>query len=222
MNIVLLAPPAAGKGTQAKILKDEYQLVHISTGDLLREASKQDTPLGKKIQMQMESGGLVDDEIVLEALKLRIDQRDCQNGFILDGVPRNLYQAKEIDSLLEKKHRQIDYVFYFETKLDTLKNRIMGRRVCEKCGYVYNVTDPQVQPKKEGLCDICGSALKERKDDTIEVFEKRYQTYLESTMPLIEYYEANHNLYHIDCNRMIPEITEEIKEIVRKRDDQND
>lgn len=214
MNIILLAPPAAGKGTEAQILTQEYSIPQISTGDLLREASKKDDKLSNEIRNIMEQGKLVSDEIIIELIKNRINKEDCKNGYILDGFPRTINQAKKYDDMLNEIDNKIDYVFALDIDKDLASSRIVGRRTCPKCNRIYNINAESLKPKVDNLCDDCNVELTHRKDDNAETYEKRYNAYLEETAPLIEYYEKKNVLYHIDGNIDKNNTHKQIKEII--------
>lgn len=196
-SILFIAPPAAGKGTQSKMVSEKYHLPHISTGDLLRNASRENTERGQYIKAQMESGGLVSDEITMELLKERILKDDCQNGYILDGFPRNIKQATLYDELLEALHKELGHVIVLDLDKETAMDRIVGRLSCSNCGTVYNSRYKETRPKVEGICDRCYGILSQRADDTATVFEKRFDTYLEMTKPLIQYYEDKGVVSHV-------------------------
>ncbi len=212
MNIILLAPPAAGKGTQAELLTEEYNLNHISTGDLLREASQEQTEFGNKLKSMLESGNLVSDEIVLEVLDKYLDKTNNFN-LLLDGFPRDIYQAEKLDELLKSKGSKIDYVFLLNVDKDTLLYRITGRRLCKSCGAIYNVNIDPLKPKIDSICDKCGGNLIARKDDNEETFEVRYQEYEHQTKPLIDYYLRQNNLYEIDSSISKEDTFRQIKSI---------
>lgn len=212
MNIILLAPPAAGKGTQAELLTEEYKLNHISTGDLLREASQEQTEFGNKLKSMLESGNLVSDEIVLEVLNKYLDKTNNFN-LLLDGFPRDIYQAEKLDELLKSKGSKIDYVFLLNVDKDTLLYRITGRRLCKSCGAIYNVNIDPLKPKIDSICDKCGNSLIARKDDNKETFEIRYQEYEKQTKPLIDYYLHQNNLYEIDSSISKEDTFKQIKSI---------
>ena len=212
MNIILLAPPAAGKGTQAELLTEEYKLNHISTGDLLREASQEQNEFGNKLKTIMESGNLVSDETVFEVLNRYLDKTDNFN-LLLDGFPRNIYQAEKLDELLKSKGSKIDYVFLLNVDKDTLLYRITGRRLCKSCGAIYNVNIDPLKPKIDSICDKCGNSLMARKDDNKETFEIRYQEYEKQTKPLIDYYLHQNNLYEIDSSISKEDTFKQIKSI---------
>lgn len=216
MNIILLAPPGAGKGTQAEILKDVYQLNHISTGNLLRESSQEDSDFGNNLKKIMESGNLVSDDIVLEVLDRYLKKLDNLN-LLLDGFPRNIYQAEKLDEILNQRNSQVDYVFLLNVDYDTLLSRITGRRLCNSCGKVYNINIDPLKPKIDSICDQCGSSLIQRTDDNEETFKIRYQEYLNQTKPLIDYYEKKKNLYKLNGNLSKEEIFAQIESILGKR-----
>ena len=199
-SIILLAAPAAGKGTQASLLKEKYNIPHISTGDLLRLELKSGSSLSNQLKEIMESGKLVNDEIILDLINKRINNDDCVNGYILDGFPRNINQAIKFDELLNKTSKKIDYVFLLDVDYETALNRSLGRISCQKCNLVYNDRIKDSMPKISNICDVCGEALIKRIDDNEETFKKRYDTYLNETKPLIDYYEKKGILYHIDSS----------------------
>lgn len=186
MKIVLLGPPGAGKGTQGAVLSRNYKVPHISTGDILREAVKNSTPLGKKAKAFMDSGELVPDEVVTGIVVERLAQKDTKSNFILDGFPRTLKQALALDAELNKISSSIGMVLYFDIPEEAAIERLTGRRVCKKCGANYHVKN--IQPKVEGVCDKCGAELFQRPDDSIETVKNRLKVYEGQTRPLIEYY----------------------------------
>lgn len=216
MNIILLAPPAAGKGTQAEILIEKYNLNHISTGDLLRNASREENDFGKNLKQIMESGNLVSDDIVLEVLNRYLENTDSTN-LLLDGFPRNLYQAEKLDEILEERNNQIDYVFLLNVSKDILIDRITGRRLCKSCGKVYNVNIDPLKPKNESICDECGGELFTRRDDNIDTFNVRYSEYQNQTSPLIDYYKQKGILYEVDSSVSRENTYTQIEEILGKR-----
>ena len=186
MKLVLLGAPGAGKGTQGAVLSKNYGIPHISTGDILREAVKNKTPLGTKAFEYMNSGALVPDEVVTGIVVDRLGNPDTNKGFILDGFPRTLKQAEDLDEQLGRISSNIDLVLYFEIPEAIAIERLTGRRVCKKCGANYHIKN--IPPLKEGVCDKCGSALFQRPDDTIETVKNRLKVYEEQTQPLVEYY----------------------------------
>ena len=214
MNIILLAPPAAGKGTEAQILTKEYSIPQISTGDLLRSATKKEDALSKEIKLIMEQGKLVSDEIIIELIKNRINVDDCKNGYILDGFPRTIKQAEKYDEMLAEIGNKIDYVFAIDIDKSIASSRITGRRTCPNCNRIYNVNSDNLKPKNKNLCDDCNIELTHRKDDNAETYEKRYNAYLDETAPLIDYYEGKNILYHVDGNVDKDNTHRQIKEII--------
>ena len=188
-NLILIAAPGAGKGTLSKDLLEKYNYVHISTGDLLREQVAKGDELGKKINEMQTAGKLVTPEIVYSVLENKLNDPACDNGYILDGFPRNLEQAKEYDKILEKSGRDLGMVILIDIPKEMLVKRITGRYMCKDCGAIYNIYSEEMAPKKPGICNKCNGELYQRKDDNIESLEVRYQTYLDSTTPLIEFYK---------------------------------
>ena len=182
MNLILLGAPGAGKGTQAELLTERLSIPSISTGNMLREAMANGTPLGKQVKSYMESGSLVPDELILGIVAERVAQPDCSNGFILDGVPRTLAQAQALDA----KGVRIDHVVSIEISDDVIVGRMSGRRVCTKCGASYHIAANP--PKQEGICDLCGGQVATRKDDAPETVLHRLQVYHQSTEVLKDYY----------------------------------
>ena len=208
-NIIFIAPPAAGKGTMSDILVEKYGYKHISTGDILRSMAKAEDDFGKKLSDMLKSGNLVPDEIVYEALKRRLLMNDLDNGFILDGFPRNTLQAREYDKILKDINKDLGVVIYLDSERDILEKRITGRRLCSECGATYNVLTGVNTPKQEGICDKCGSELYQREDDNLESFNTRYETFLEKTYPLLDYYEKENVLYRVKS----VDVDDTIKEI---------
>lgn len=186
MKLILLGPPGAGKGTQSVVLAREYGIPHISTGDMLREAIKEGLPLGLKAKSFMDKGGLVPDEVVTGIVIERLKKPDTKKGFILDGFPRTLRQAQDLDEELNKIASRIDLIIYFATSTKVAIERLSGRRVCKNCGFNYHIKN--IPPKKEGICDKCGGALFHRLDDKEETVKNRLKVYEDQTKPLIEYY----------------------------------
>jgi adenylate kinase len=188
MNIILIGPPGAGKGTQANRMIDRLQVPQISTGDMFRAAVKEGTPMGKKAKEYMDKGALVPDEVVIGVVNERFGKPDCKKGFILDGFPRTLDQAKALDELLKKLGTKLDHVVVIEVPDDYLVDRLTGRRTCKGCNYMHHIkNDP---PKKPGVCDKCGGELYQRDDDKEETIRQRLKTYHDQTSPLIRYYSA--------------------------------
>lgn len=210
-NIILIAAPAAGKGTVSEDLVKKYNYTHISTGDILREMSKSEDEFGKNLRNLLESGQLVSDDIVYEALRRRLLMDDLDNGFILDGFPRNLSQANEYDKILKEVNKDLGVVIYLDVDKEVLEKRITGRRICKECGSTYNVLTGVNTPKVDGICDKCGGELYQRSDDNAESFKTRYQTFMDKTYPLVKFYEDRNILYRV--RSLDP--TETFKEVER-------
>ncbi len=196
MNLILLGPPGAGKGTQAARMIEKYHIPQISTGDIFRKNIKEGTELGKKAQEYMNKGELVPDDLVIEIATTRLLEDDCKNGFLLDGFPRTVYQAEKLDEFLAKHGKKIDKVLDIAVEKEELMTRLIGRRVCRACGATYHVVN--MPPKKEGVCDSCGGELYQRADDNKETVENRIDVYNSQTKPLVDYYEKAGNIAHID------------------------
>ena len=212
-DIILIAPPAAGKGTQAKLLSSKYQIPHISTGDLLRAATGE---LGDIVKKTMESGALVSDDLVLKLLEERITKEDCQNGYILDGFPRNISQAESYMKLLEKLNKPLGDVIYLDASKEVTQKRIVGRLSCPTCGAVYNDQIDESKPKKFGTCDKCNGPLSKRSDDNLETFEKRYQTFMNETYPLVNYFKSKGKLFTIGSGISKERTLSEIEKIINR------
>lgn len=208
MRIVFIAPPAAGKGTQSNLLSNELNIEHISTGDLLREEIKNGN---KELQSIIESGNLVNDEMILSILSKKISNLD---SYILDGFPRTINQAVSLDDLLKSENEQIDYVIYLSLDKETAKKRILGRVSCPKCGSVYNTMIDGMNSKISMVCDNCNSQLTKRIDDTEETLNKRYDTYIKETEPLIQYYKDKGVLYQIDSSSDTITVYNDIKNLI--------
>lgn len=208
MKIIFIAPPAAGKGTQSNLLSNEFNIEHVSTGDLLREEIKSGN---KELQSIIESGKLVNDELILSILAKKIDSLD---SYILDGFPRTINQAISLDGLLKSKNEKIDYVIYLSVDKEIAKKRILGRVSCPKCGSVYNTMIEGMNSKVDMICDNCNSELTKRIDDTEETLSTRYDTYIRETEPLIEYYKNKGVLYQIDSSRDTMTVYNDIKNIL--------
>ena len=212
-NIILIAPPAAGKGTQSKLLCDKYKLAHISTGDLLRAVATKEDEFSLKVKEIMQSGKLVSDDIVLELLQNRIKENDCKEGFILDGFPRNVNQANSYIEMTKELGIPVGNVIYIDVPKEITKKRIIGRLSC-KCGAVYNDQIEENKPKKELTCDLCGKELTKRSDDNSETFEKRYDEYVKETYQLIDFFESLGLLYKVNGVDSKENILNEISKII--------
>ena len=187
LNIILMGPPGAGKGTQAKILIAKYDIPHISTGDMFREAIKAGTPLGKLAASYINDGHLVPDDVTIGLVKERLSQPDCAKGYLLDGFPRTIPQAEALEKITEEINRKVEYVINIDTPKEELVKRICGRRVCKKCGAPYHIIN--MKPKVDGICDICGGELIQRPDDNEEALATRLEAYNKQTKPLLDYYQ---------------------------------
>lgn len=214
MNIILLAPPAAGKGTQSSKICSHYHLKHISTGDLLRNCLKKNDELADSLREVMNAGKLVSDEIILKLIGNELVDSNYE-GIVLDGFPRNLTQAKKYEELLNKLNQTLDLVLYLDTKKEVLERRIVGRRTCSSCGRIYNTMIEKEMPKTQEMCDDCNISLTHREDDNSETFTKRYETYMSETEPLINFYEEKGILKRIDASLN----TEEVFDLIRKEID---
>ncbi len=203
-RIVMLGAPGAGKGTQAKKLAEYYHVPHISTGDIFRANIKNHTELGKRAEEYIEKGLLVPDEVVLELIEDRFGQDDCQNGYILDGFPRTIPQAKSLDNDLGKMGKELDYVLNIDVSDDVIVERMSGRRACLNCGSTYHIVYNPT--KKENICDKCGHNTVLRDDDKPETVKKRLKVYHEQTQPLVDYYTAQNKLVDVDGTMDIEDI----------------
>ena len=213
MRIVLIGPPGSGKGTQAKYLIEKYNIPQVSTGDLLRAAVAAQTPLGRQAKAVMDAGQLVPNDLVIGMIRERITRPDAENGFILDGFPRNTIQAEELDLLLNKLGRPIDVVLQFNIDFDILMQRMVGRLTCVACGELFNsFTNP---PMIDSRCDHCGGPLHHRADDNEETIDRRLRIYQTQTQPLSELYKQHNKLHLIDAQGTIEEITKRIKSALR-------
>jgi adenylate kinase len=213
MRLILLGPPGAGKGTQAVGIVKAFGIPHISTGDIFRKNLKEGTELGVRVKSFMDKGLLVPDELVVEIVEDRLKEKDCEEGFLLDGFPRTLVQAKELDAVLGRMNINMDNVVNIEVDKSILIGRAVGRRICRGCGATYHV---EFNPSaKEGVCDLCGGELYQRSDDNEETVSKRIQVYMNQTQPLIEYYSNQGILIDIDGKQDIAKVTADIGEALK-------
>jgi len=212
MNIILIGPPGAGKGTQAKRMIDRLGVPQISTGDMFRAAVKECTAMGLKAKECMDKGALVPDSVVCGMVDERFQKPDCVKGFILDGFPRTLEQAKSLDEILTKMGTKLDHVVVIDVPDDFLVERLTGRRTCKGCNYMHHIKfDP---PKKDGVCDKCGAELYQRDDDQEATIRQRLKTYHDQTSPLIEYYGKANIVRMIDGTKSIEDVQADIKKAI--------
>ena len=212
MKIIMLGAPGAGKGTQAKKIAEKYGIPHISTGDIFRANIKNGTELGKKAKTYMDQGLLVPDELVVDLVVDRVNQEDCAGGYVLDGFPRTIPQAEALDKALSEMGQKVDYAINVEVPDENIVNRMSGRRACLSCGATYHIVS--IPPKKEGICDVCGSELVLRDDDKPETVQKRLTVYHEQTQPLIDFYEKKGALRSVDGTLPMEEVFAAITEIL--------
>jgi adenylate kinase len=210
LRLLFFGPPGAGKGTQAKKVAKEFDIVHISTGDILRDAVSKGTELGKKAKAIMDRGELVSDEIMNRLVKEKLEELD---SFILDGYPRTLDQAKFLDQATKELKKEIDAAVLIDVSEEEIVKRISNRRVCPNCGKVYNLIS--LKPKEDEKCDVCGTKLIQRDDDKEEVVRERYKVYKNNTEPVIEYYRKNNKIITIDGAQNVEDVTKELFNILR-------
>lgn len=198
-RLVLLGPPGAGKGTLASSLTETFKAPHISTGAILRDNIAENTPLGLKAKEYMDRGELVSDDIVLEIVENRLVESDCEEGYLLDGFPRTIRQAEDMDAFLDDRNCSIDRVIELKADEELLMDRMIGRRVCKDCGKIYHVTF--MKPKVEGICDVCGGTIHQRDDDKEDTVRRRFDVYRAQTEPLIDYYGSKGLLLTVDADQ---------------------
>ena len=205
MRLVLLGPPGAGKGTLAALLKESLKLVHISTGDMLREEMKKETPIGQEAKKFIEKGELVPDEFVIRLIEKKLTSgKHVEHGYMLDGFPRTRKQAEDLDRILGQIQQPLDYVLYMESTLPVIIQRLGGRRVCRNCGALYHIRNKP--PKKEKTCDLCGGEVYQRADDNETTIRTRMDVYLKSTRPVIDYYKVQGRLKELDGDKDSEEV----------------
>ncbi len=213
-RILLLGAPGAGKGSQAKLIKDHYHIPHISTGDMFREAIKEGSELGKLANTYISKGNLVPDEVTIGLVKERLSKNDCKNGYLLDGFPRTLVQAEALDKLSKDINQDLQLVIDVDVDDLILIDRITGRRVCKKCGSTYHIKN--MPSKVEGVCDNCGGELYIRNDDNLTAFKTRLENYYKQTAPLIEYYKNKNLLVKVDGSKELNEVFSSIKKAIEE------
>lgn len=212
MKIVMLGAPGAGKGTQAKMIADKYGVPHVSTGDIFRANIKEGTDLGKEAKSYMDKGLLVPDELTVKILLDRVSKEDCANGYVLDGFPRTIPQAEVLDEALSKLGDKIDYAINVDVPDENIITRMSGRRACLKCGATYHIE--HIPPKKEGICDRCGSELILRDDDKPETVKNRLDVYHKQTQPLIDFYQNKNVLKSVDGTQDMKDVFASIVNIL--------
>ena len=214
MNILIMGPAGAGKGTMSDLIIREFDIPHISTGDMLRENVRNNTELGQKAKEFMNTGRLVPDELINAMVEQRLLEPDCQKWYLLDGFPRTLVQAKAFEEMADRIGKPVESVLALEVAFDTLVDRITGRRICPKCGAIYHVRNKP--SKTEGICDECGGELQQRKDDTVEQLKVRMEEYEAKTAPIIGYFEPKGVVSHIDASKNAEETFAQVKEALGK------
>lgn len=214
MRLILLGPPGAGKGTQAKRVIEEFDIPHISTGDIFRKNIKEKTELGQKVEGLLAEGKLVPDELTIEIVWDRLDQEDCKNGFLLDGFPRTIPQAEALDEGLAKRGLKLDRVLNIDVDKDSLVKRLSGRRVCPNCGASYHIDNNP--PKVEGICDVCQTPVIQREDDKEQTVLDRIKVYDSQTKPLVDFYNKQYLVFTVDGTLPIDEITNKLVTELKK------
>ena len=213
MFVLLLGAPGAGKGTQAPVLARAIGGVHLSTGDMLREVVREDTPRGRRAQEYMQRGELVPDDLVLEMVMERLQRPDAQEAFVLDGFPRNLNQARELDAALANGGKRLDVAIQVDVPREVLIERLGGRWTCTRCGAIYH--EQSNPPRQSGVCDRCGGKLWQRPDDRPEAVERRLQVYQDETAPLVDYYRERGVLREVNGNQSFEQVTRALLAVVR-------
>lgn len=213
MKIVLLGPPGAGKGTQAKSISNRYSIPHISTGDIFRKNISENTPLGIEAKSYMDNGKLVPDEVTINMVKERLKEDDCKNGYLLDGFPRTVSQAEALESFLNERNESLNTALLIDVPTDFILERMTGRRVCPSCGASYHI---KFNPAVDGKCGLCGTEVVQRKDDTKETVKERLDVYKEQTQPLIDFYKEKELLSVVDGTKAINEVFENICDVLGK------
>ncbi|WAA09412.1 adenylate kinase [Fervidibacillus albus] len=212
MNLILMGLPGAGKGTQAEKIVEKYGIPHISTGDMFRQAIKEETELGLKAKSYMDKGELVPDEVTIGIVRERLSKDDCENGFLLDGFPRTISQAEALEQMLNELNKQIDSCIHIEVDQEILMERLTGRRICKSCGATYHlVFNP---PQQSGVCDKCGGELYQRADDNAETVQNRLEVNMKQIQPLLDFYDQRGRLRTVDGKQDIREVFSDIETIL--------
>lgn len=215
MRIIFIGPPGVGKGTQAEFIADKYNIPKLSTGDLLRESVAKETCLGQAAKRYMDQGQLVPDDVVIGLVEEKLSSHECKKGFILDGFPRTVNQADQLNEFIDQTKEEIDIVIYFSIPKNEIIERISGRRSCQKCKAVYHLE--YVPPKQQGICDLCGNSLIQRNDDKPETIDSRLSVYQEQTSPLIEYYKIKNILEELDGSGSVSVVKGRLLELLAQR-----
>ena len=211
VKIILLGPPGAGKGTQAKSISNKYSIPHISTGDIFRKNISENTPLGIEAKSYMDNGQLVPDEVTINMVKDKLQQEDCKQGYLLDGFPRTVSQAEALQDFLDSRNESLDTALLIEVPRDFILERMTGRRVCPSCGASYHI---KFNPAANGKCELCGSDVVQRKDDTEETVKERLDVYEKQTQPLIDFYKDKNLLSTVDGTQAINKVFESICKVL--------
>lgn len=214
MNILIMGPAGSGKGTMSKKIIDKYKIAYISTGDMFRDALSKQTPVGLEAKEYIDHGKLVPDDVTCRMVQERVTRGDCDNGYLLDGFPRNLAQAEAFQEMALEINQPIDCVLNLDVEYNELLKRITGRRLCPKCGAIYHIDTRK--PKVAGICDLDQTALIQRSDDTEEKFVVRHKAYLEQTLPVIDYYRAQGLVHEINAEKPIDEVIANIFEVLEE------
>ncbi|MCI5726785.1 MAG: adenylate kinase [Clostridium sp.] len=215
MKIILLGPPGAGKGTQAKSISNRYSIPHISTGDIFRKNISENTPLGIEAKSYMDKGQLVPDEVTINMVKDRLVQDDCKDGYLLDGFPRTVSQAEALQEFLEQRGESLNTALLINVPNEFILERMTGRRVCPSCGASYHI---KFNPPANGKCELCGTDIVQRKDDTAETVKERLDVYEKQTQPLIDYYSKNNLLSQVDGTKAINLVFESICDVLKDKE----
>ena len=215
VKIILLGPPGAGKGTQAKSISNRYSIPHISTGDIFRKNISENTPLGIEAKSYMDKGQLVPDEVTINMVKDRLVQDDCKDGYLLDGFPRTVSQAEALQEFLEQRGESLNTALLINVPNEFILERMTGRRVCPSCGASYHI---KFNPPANGKCELCGTDIVQRKDDTAETVKERLDVYEKQTQPLIDYYSKNNLLSQVDGTKAINLVFESICDVLKDKE----